>query len=155
MRLATPNLGERARVTRGSSEDQDSSATTESDIRMQGPDIFNFTLRTVPSSIRATLDKAGLTPADVDYFVLHQANAFMLEHLRRRIGASKEQFVVDLANTGNTVASSIPLVLDSLRRDGRLDSERKILLSGFGVGFSWGSCILDWRPPHDWNSQST
>jgi 3-oxoacyl-[acyl-carrier-protein] synthase-3 len=115
-------------------------------ISMNGPEVFNFTLKTVPSSIRTTLDQAGLEVSDIDYFVLHQANSFMLEHLRRRIGAKVERFIVDMSDTGNTVASTIPIILSRMKNDGRLATTRRILLCGFGVGLSWASCILNWEP---------
>ncbi|MDP4644981.1 MAG: ketoacyl-ACP synthase III [Opitutales bacterium] len=112
-------------------------------ISMQGPDIFNFTLQVVPPAIRSTLESAKLEVGDIDYFVLHQANAFMLEHLRRRIKVDKEHFVVDMEKTGNTVSSSIPIVLEKMIAAGDIVSGKRIVLCGFGVGFSWGACVVE------------
>ncbi len=111
---------------------------------MNGPEIFNFTLRAVPNLVRAVLERAALHISDVDLVVFHQANAFMLEHLRRKLGVTPERFVVDLEHYGNTVSSTIPLALERLTISGRLQPGMKVLLAGFGVGYSWGGCILEW-----------
>jgi 3-oxoacyl-[acyl-carrier-protein] synthase-3 len=111
---------------------------------MNGPEIFNFTLRAVPKLVNAVLERATLRLADLDLVVFHQANAFMLEHLRRKLGIAPERFVVDLEHCGNTVSSTIPLALERLAASGRLQPGMKVLLAGFGVGYSWGGCILEW-----------
>tara|TARA_B110000093_G_C12948361_1_gene401279 strand:- start:794 stop:1759 length:966 start_codon:yes stop_codon:yes gene_type:complete len=136
MRLSCSDHGERAHL--GLIDNEDSKG-----ISMQGPDVFNFTLQVVPPAIRSTLEKAKLEVQDVDYFVLHQANAFMLEHLRRRIKVEKKRFVVDMENIGNTVSSSIPIVLEKMIADGDIVSGKRVLLCGFGVGFSWGACVVE------------
>ncbi len=113
---------------------------------MNGPEIFNFTLRMVPKLVSSILERARLTLTEIDLVVFHQANAFMLEHLRRKLSIPPDKFVVDLAPHGNTVSSTIPLALDGLMRDTRLRPGMKVLLVGFGVGYSWGGCILEWQP---------
>ena len=111
---------------------------------MNGPEIFNFTLRAVPKLVKAVLDKADLILDQIDLVVFHQANGFMLEHLRRKLAIPVEKFVVHIENCGNTVSSTIPLVLENIIESGRLRSGMKVLLVGFGVGYSWGGCILEW-----------
>ena len=111
---------------------------------MNGPEIFSFTLRAVPKLVKSVLDRAALQLNDVDIFVFHQANSFMLEHLRRKLDIPSEKFVIDLEKTGNTVSSTIPLTLEQLAQAGRLQPGTKVLLAGFGVGYSWGGCILEW-----------
>ena len=111
---------------------------------MDGPEIFNFTLSAVPNMVDQVLKKANLSKESVDLFVFHQANAFMLQHLRRKMGISEDRFVIDLELTGNTVSSTIPLALANANAAGRLKGGMKILLAGFGVGYSWGGCILEW-----------
>lgn len=111
---------------------------------MDGPEIFNFTLSAVPTMVTAVLQKANLSKDSIDLFVFHQANAFMLEHLRRKMDIPKDRFVIDLEFSGNTVSSTIPLALANTNAAGRLKAGMKILLAGFGVGFSWGGCILEW-----------
>ena len=115
-------------------------------LAMNGPEVFNFTLQVVPSLVEAVLRKAGLTPDQVDLYVFHQANAFMLEHLRRKLQIPPEKFVLALENCGNTVSSTIPIALQSAHGSGALKPGSRILLAGFGVGLSWAGCILEWNP---------
>ncbi|MDI1335919.1 MAG: ketoacyl-ACP synthase III [Lacunisphaera sp.] len=111
---------------------------------MNGPEIFNFTLKAVPKLVREVLEKAKLSLDQIDLVVFHQANAFMLEHLRRKLGIAPEKFVLHLEHCGNTVSSTIPLALEGVITTGRLKPGMKVLLAGFGVGYSWGGCILEW-----------
>lgn len=111
---------------------------------MNGPEIFNFTLQTVPKLVQSVCNRAAVQLRDIDLVLFHQANAFMLEHLRRKLQVPANRFVVDLEFCGNTVSSTIPLALERLVRSGRLQPKMKVLLAGFGVGYSWGGCILDW-----------
>jgi 3-oxoacyl-[acyl-carrier-protein] synthase-3 len=111
---------------------------------MNGPEIFNFTIRAVPKLVNAVLEKAELSMDQVDLVVFHQANGFMLEHLRRKLAIPVEKFVVHIENCGNTVSSTIPLALENIIDSGRLKPGMKVLLVGFGVGYSWGGCILEW-----------
>ncbi|WP_394552738.1 3-oxoacyl-ACP synthase III family protein [Agromyces sp. MMS24-JH15] len=117
---------------------------TQYDLYMDGPDIFNFTLDVVPSSVSKILEKAGLTEDQVDLFVFHQANAFMLEHLRKKLGVPAEKFFVALEDFGNTVSSTIPIALTEAERQGRLQPGMRVMLLGFGVGLSWGGLITTW-----------
>jgi len=112
---------------------------------MNGPEIFNFTLKAVPNLVREVLDKAGLSLDVIDMVIFHQANAFMLEHLRRKLGIPSEKFVLNMEFCGNTVSSTIPLALEAVVKTGRLRQGMKVLLAGFGVGYSWGGCILEWN----------
>ncbi|GAB3631136.1 ketoacyl-ACP synthase III [Microbacterium shaanxiense] len=114
------------------------------DLYMDGPEIFNFTLRVVPGSVEQILFKAGLSLGDIDLFVFHQANAFMLEHLRKKLGVPKEKFFIALENFGNTVSSTIPIALAEAERDGTLKPGMRVMLLGFGVGLSWGGLIVNW-----------
>lgn len=111
------------------------------DLFMDGPEIFTFTLRVVPATIDAVLAKADIALAEVDLFVFHQANAFMLEHLRKAAGLPEEKFFVSIAETGNTVSSSIPIAMAHARDVGRLLPGMTVMLIGFGVGYSWAGLI--------------
>ncbi len=111
---------------------------------MNGPEIFAFTLNTVPQLVEDVLVRAGLALADLDWVVMHQANRFILDALRKKIRIPAEKFVVNLEYTGNTVSSTIPIVLADLSRSGRLLPNMKVLVAGFGVGYSWGGCVLRW-----------
>ena len=114
---------------------------------MNGPEIFNFTLRVVPATVASLLEKAGLLQDDVDLFVFHQANQYMLEHLRKRLGVPAEKFVVSMRNCGNTVSSTIPIALKLAVESGQLRGGMRVMLLGFGVGYSWGGTIMEWRAP--------
>ena len=111
-------------------------------LEMNGGEIFNFTLRVVAALVAEILRRAGLTFAVVDGVVPHQANAYMLEQLREKLGVPVEKFAVTLAECGNTVSSSIPTALRQWRAEPRWFVERRTLLLGFGVGYSWGGCLL-------------
>ncbi|MDI6023764.1 ketoacyl-ACP synthase III [Leucobacter sp. UT-8R-CII-1-4] len=114
------------------------------DLFMDGPEIFNFTLRVVPETVASILAKNNATLEDIDLFVFHQANAFMLEHLRKRLGVPSEKFFVALDQTGNTVSSSIPIALSRAEEKNLLSPGMKVMLLGFGVGLSWGGMLLEW-----------
>lgn len=111
----------------------------EDGLFMNGRAIFNFALLSVPAQVKELLEKAGLEPEDIDLFLFHQGSRFMVEQIIRRLGIPEEKAPIDLREKGNTVSSSIPLLLEDFYQ--RTDIER-ILLSGFGVGLSWASCIL-------------
>lgn len=114
------------------------------DLYMDGPAIFNFTLDVVPESIERVLTKADLSLDDIDLFVFHQANAFMLEHLRKKLKIPVEKFVIALEDSGNTVSSTIPIALASSLENGSLREGMQVMLLGFGVGLSWAGVALKW-----------
>lgn len=109
---------------------------------MDGPEIFNFTISIAEDSLNSTLKKANLRKSDIDFFVFHQANAFMLEHLRKKLDLPTEKFPVLMGQWGNTVSGTIPMALSHLLEAGTLKSGTKILCMGFGVGLSWGSTVI-------------
>ena len=111
---------------------------------MSGPDVFSFTLKAVPNLVKQTLEKSNLEISDIDWFVFHQANQYMLEHLRRKIKIPTEKFVVEMENVGNTVSSSIPLAMEQSIEKNRFQTGDKIMLVGFGVGLSWGATVVTW-----------
>lgn len=114
------------------------------DLYMNGAAIFNFTLKKIPQVIDALLKKSNLLLEDVDLFIFHQANAYILEHLREKITIRKDKFYICMAEVGNTVSSSIPIALAEANREGLLKPESKIVLVGFGVGLSWAACLINW-----------
>ena len=109
---------------------------------MDGPEIFNFTLDVVPKTMDDVLARNNLTSEDIDLYVFHQANKFMLDTIRKVSGLPRDKFYVNLENTGNTVSSTIPIALKQLDEAGRLKAGMKIMLMGFGVGLSWGATII-------------
>lgn len=112
---------------------------------MNGAEVMAFTLREVPRSVDALLVKANLARDDIDYFVLHQANRFMLDALRKKLKVPDVRLPVHIEDVGNTVSSTIPLTLHAMLSGGLLDSPKRLMLVGFGVGLSWSACILSIR----------
>ncbi|MGV3616333.1 MAG: ketoacyl-ACP synthase III [Fimbriimonas sp.] len=112
------------------------------DLYMDGGEIFTFFLREVPPQIDQVRQDAGWTMEDVDHFILHQANGFMLEHLRKRLKAPTEKFVLGLRDYGNTSSASIPLAITTEIAEEVRKESRNLILAGFGVGFSWGTAAV-------------
>lgn len=110
---------------------------------MDGGEIFNFTSEAVPVLIDETLKKNHLLMENIDLFVFHQANKYMMNYLRKLINIEKDKFYVCLENTGNTVSSTIPIALYKAKKENKL--EHNVLLAGFGVGYSWGGVTLKVR----------
>jgi 3-oxoacyl-[acyl-carrier-protein] synthase-3 len=109
---------------------------------MNGSEIFNFTLEEIPRLVNSTIASNYLTMDSIDWFVFHQANAFMLKHLRLKVGIMQEKFPIYMEHTGNTVSSTIPIVLENMISIQNISFGDKILLAGFGVGYSWGGVVL-------------
>ena len=109
---------------------------------MDGAEVMTFTLREVPRVVNTLLDKAGLAKDEIDYFVMHQANQFMLNALRKKLNVAPERVPICMEHVGNTVSSTIPLALECMRGDGRLALPKRLMLIGFGVGLSWAACLL-------------
>ena len=114
-------------------------------IRMNGPEVFNFTLRVIPGVVAEILRKARLTMDDIDLYVFHQANAFMLEHLRKKLGVPCHKLFTHLERCGNTTSASIPIALEAAISCDQIRPSNKVMLVGFGVGWSWGGCLLEWN----------
>ncbi|MGF6927047.1 3-oxoacyl-[acyl-carrier-protein] synthase-3 [Chitinophaga sp. W2I13] len=111
---------------------------------MNGAEIFSFTLRSVPVMVKQVLQKNSLEQEDIDLFVFHQANKYMLDHLRLKLGIPEEKFFVSMANCGNTVSSTIPIALKQAEEQKKIKSGMKVLVAGFGVGYSWGAGIIQY-----------
>lgn len=125
-------------------EYQDNSGNVRSPqhLYMDGPEIFNFTLKTVPEAVYELLEKMKMTINDIDFFIFHQANRFMLEKLRNKINIPANKFIINLEYIGNTVSSSIPISLNIFSEEKLLNVDSLIMLVGFGVGFSWAASII-------------
>lgn len=113
-------------------------------IRMDGREVFAFAVRKVPEGINEVLDQAGLTVDDIDLFVLHQANYRIIEGIAKRLKQDIGKFPVNLERVGNMSSATIPVLLDELKREGRLKEGMKVVLSGFGAGLTWGACVIRW-----------
>ena len=116
---------------------------------MNGPEIFSFSLKVVPDTVSRLLETAEVSLEQIDLFVFHQANLFMLEHLRKKLAIPRERFCVDMEDVGNTVSSTIPIALSRMIAAKRIKPGALVMLVGFGVGYSWGATLLRWEsePP--------
>jgi 3-oxoacyl-[acyl-carrier-protein] synthase-3 len=110
-------------------------------VQMNGASVFKFAVGTFPDLIQETLDKAGLKPTDVDMFICHQSNQRILTAARERFGLPEDKLYVNIDRVGNTVAASVPICLDELRKAGRVRDGMKIMLLAFGGGLTWGSSL--------------
>ena len=113
---------------------------------MDGGEVFAFTLRAVPRLVAETLAHAGCAVDEVDAFVLHQANRFMLTHLFKKIGAKPEQAPINIDRFGNTSSATLPLLLTTDLAERLTTAPAKIALVGFGVGYSWGAALMQTEP---------
>ncbi len=115
---------------------------------MDGPEIVKFTLEVVPPMISQVLERSKWTTDDVEFYLVHQATYFMLEHLRLRLNLAEEKIPLALQEYGNTVSSTLPLLMHDLRAAGRLRPGTQTLLVSFGVGLSWAGCgwTETWQP---------
>ncbi|WP_099364925.1 ketoacyl-ACP synthase III [Sphingobacterium sp. 1.A.4] len=116
---------------------------TDNHLYMNGPEIFNFTAENIPNFTNEVLLKNSIPKSEIDFMVLHQANAFMLEFLRKRIKIEKEKFYIDLEDSGNTVSNTIPIALKKLGRKLLDEEDKKVIVVGFGVGLSWAGGLIN------------
>lgn len=112
-------------------------------IYMNGPEIFNFTIENIPGLVKETLMVNEMDMDDIDHFVFHQANSFMLNYLRKKTKIPADKFYIDMEKTGNTVSATIPIALKNMMDKGILKEGDKILMAGFGVGYSWGATVME------------
>jgi 3-oxoacyl-[acyl-carrier-protein] synthase-3 len=112
-------------------------------LHMAGRQVFNFAATRVPREVKALLESEGLGVSDIDLALLHQGSRYIVETLADRIGLDRSITPIDVGRTGNTVSSSIPLLLEPFLATPPEDLPRRILMAGFGVGFSWGVGMLE------------
>jgi len=142
--LIVPNGGLRNRYDVNAKEIDDNSGSirTDNNLYMNGPEIFNFTIKAVPKVVSETLKKNNITLNEVDYIIFHQANKYMNEYLRKKINIPKDKFYLNLLHTGNTVSATIPIAIKDCLDNNIIKKGDKILIVGFGVGYSWGGTII-------------
>jgi 3-oxoacyl-[acyl-carrier-protein] synthase-3 len=107
---------------------------------MHGGNVFNFTADVVPPMVEELIEKSHLKQDEVDLWIFHQANKYMINYLRKLLDIDKDKFYIYMQTVGNTVSSTIPIALCEARKEDRLHGN--ILLAGFGVGLSWGGVML-------------
>lgn len=115
---------------------------SENYLYMNGPEIFNFALDVVPELVQKILLKNKESIDSIDFCIFHQANKFMLEYLRKKMKIDPAKFYINMLETGNTVSATIPIALKDCLETGLVKSGDKVLLVGFGVGYSWGATIV-------------
>lgn len=124
-------------IARGSAIRRD----TEEPLFMDGQAIFSLVMGEIPKSVERCLDVNGLTSEDINLWVFHQANQFMLRSLAKRLKIPADKLLIDMSDTGNTTASTIPIALER-RVLSTGERPARLFISGFGVGLSWASTIL-------------
>lgn len=129
-------------MTKYSEIDEEGHEKYDDYLYMNGGAIFNFTLETVPTLVKEILEKNQLTKNEIDYYIFHQANKFMLNTIRKVCNLPKDKFYINLENTGNTVSSTVLIGLKDCLNQQIIQPNMHIMISGFGVGLSWAGTIL-------------
>lgn len=139
-------MRERATVVASADSSADDLESSRSSfLYMNGTEIFTFTGEVVPTAARNLLEQGRTSMDEVDLFVFHQANIYMLDHLRRKLRIPSEKMVVAMEHSGNTVSATIPIALKHAVDGGQLTSGMQVMVMGFGVGYSWAGALLQWR----------
>ncbi|MCD8018578.1 MAG: ketoacyl-ACP synthase III [Clostridiales bacterium] len=112
--------------------------------QMDGREIFKFAVKKVPEVIGEILEKSGQEVDEIDYFILHQANRRIIESIAKRLHQDESKFPMNIMDNGNISSACIPMLLDQLRREGRLEPGTKLVIAGFGAGLTWGGFYLEW-----------
>jgi 3-oxoacyl-[acyl-carrier-protein] synthase-3 len=110
-------------------------------LQMQGNQVFKFAVKVLDEVARETVAAAGMTIADIDWLIPHQANLRILEATARKLGLPRERLVVTVERHGNTSAASVPLALDEYLRAGKIRAGHRVLMEGVGGGFTWGAVL--------------
>jgi 3-oxoacyl-[acyl-carrier-protein] synthase-3 len=124
-------------------KDEDGIYRSPSNLVLDGPAVLSFSTQRIPPAVRNLLEYAGCSTEQVDYFIFHQANRMINETIRKKLGLPPEKVPSTLHDFGNTSGASLPVTMTARIRESLLDGKKRVLLSGFGIGLSWGSCIVD------------
>ena len=127
-------------LANNAAQDEDGNIVSDDHLYMHGGNVFNFTADVVPDMVEKLLSKSGLQQDDVNLWVFHQANKYMINYLRKLLEIDKEKFYIFMEKVGNTVSSTIPIALCEARKEDKLHGH--VLLAGFGVGLSWSGVML-------------
>lgn len=119
-----------------------SSTQTVGHLRMRGPEVFRHAVVNLASVLREVLEETGFSVDDIDWLVPHQANARILDATARKLGISPDKVIVTVHAHANTSAASVPLALDTARRDGRIKAGDLVMLEAMGGGFTWGASLI-------------
>jgi 3-oxoacyl-[acyl-carrier-protein] synthase-3 len=113
-------------------------------IKMKGNETFKIAVRSIEEVSLEVLGQVGLTPADVDWFIPHQANQRIIDAVGTRLGIGAERCYVNIDRYGNTSAASIPIALDEAVREGKVDKGDVVLMAAFGAGLTWAASVVRW-----------
>jgi 3-oxoacyl-[acyl-carrier-protein] synthase III len=143
--LIVPNGGTKQQFDPQAEEvvDINGAIRTANNLYMNGPEIFNFAIDVVPILLNDVLKRNEIQKEDVDYFIFHQANIYMLDYLRKKSKIPETKFHMDIRETGNTVAATLPIAVKQARDSRKVVEGNKVLLLGFGVGYSYGGVLLN------------
>ena len=123
-------------------KDADGDIHRDVDLILDGTAVLNFSTQRIPPAIRSLCEYAQTPLESIDYFVFHQANRMINETIRKKLGLVAEKVPTTLYDFGNTSSASVPLTMTARLRDPLAQGPRTVLLSGFGIGLSWGSCVI-------------
>ena len=118
------------------------------DVILDGPAILNFSIREVPPAVMSLMQSSPYSVEQIDYFVFHQANRMINETIRKKLKLPEEKVPSSLHEFGNTSSASVPITITVRLRDEIAAAPQRLLISGFGVGLSWASCIVDLNKPY-------
>ncbi len=121
----------------------DGGLTWPDELILDGPAVLSFSTQRVPPTVTRALEYAGVTKEAIDYFVFHQANKMINETIRKKLGLAIEKVPSTLQDFGNTSGASLPVTMTVCLHDALANEPKKLLLCGFGIGLSWGACIVD------------
>jgi 3-oxoacyl-[acyl-carrier-protein] synthase-3 len=121
-----------------------STTMTVGHLRMEGREVFKHAVGMVTDVVKACFDDAGVTAAEIDWFVPHQANRRIIDASADKLGLEREKVVVTVDRHGNTSAASIPLALDVAVKDGRIKKGDLVMIEAMGGGFTWGAALIRW-----------
>lgn len=134
--IQVPSSGSRRPIT------PETIAAKENTFKMTGKRVFTFATEVIPQIIEEITSKAGVTPADLDWIIPHQANVRIIDFITKKTGVAKEKFLLNLHKYGNTAAASVGLALDEYRCNGTIKDGQMVLMMGFGGGLSWGGILI-------------
>ena len=123
-------------------EDEYGNVNTPANVSMDGTGIFLFALKQVPPLVLKTLEMNKMSLDEIDLVIFHQANAFLLETLRKKLDLPKDKMYISIEKSGNTVSSTIPIALYEAIKEGKAKPGQNVLLVAFGVGLSWGATVV-------------
>lgn len=123
--------------------DSETAKTRKQVIQMNGHDVFRFAASAVPQTIDELLSESGLSLDDIDCVLCHQANARIIDHVKKKYKGHEDKFLMNIENYGNTSSASIPILLDELRKNGTISRGMRIMCVGFGAGLAWGGAIIN------------